>query len=91
MDWKPIDTLPLRPSPSSNREMYSEDVLLWVSKSLHCFYSGPVVGTIRLYTRPDGASFKSVYVSGVGGYECEEDFSVESVTHWAELPTGPGE
>lgn len=44
-----------------------------------------------IYQSQDGSSFKSVDVNGVSGYDLTEDFSVEDVTHWAELPKGPGE
>ncbi|WP_155635583.1 hypothetical protein [Burkholderia territorii] len=69
--------------------MRSQDVLLWVKSDFG--YSGPVVGYFSVNVSVDGTVFESVSVSGVGGWECEEDFGASDVTHWAELPKGPGE
>ena len=86
-DWKPIETLQFH--TCNSRELCSEDVMLW-AKSDHG-YSGPVIGRMSIYQCPDSRSFKSVDVNGVSGYDLLEDFSAEDVTHWAELPKGPGE
>ncbi|QTO46327.1 hypothetical protein [Burkholderia latens] len=89
IDWKPIETLKFHPVKCSSRELRSEDVILWVKSEYG--YSGPVIGMMLIYQSQDGSSFKSVDVNGVSGYDLTEDFSVEDVTHWAELPKGPGE
>lgn len=89
IDWKPIETLQFHSVKCSCLELCSEDVILWVKSEYG--YSGPVIGTMRIYQSPANGPFKSVYVNGVSGYDLTEDFSAEDVTHWAELPKGPGE
>jgi hypothetical protein len=92
MNWHPISTLKLHPSKCSSFEEVSDEVMLWAGNPRHSGdYMGPIVGQMRVYHRPDGTSFVSVHGAGFGGYEWEWDFREENVTHWAELPKGPGE
>lgn len=88
-EWKPIETLELHTVQCNSPYMRSSDVMLWVKSEYG--YSGAVIGFISIYRIPNGTPSKTVNVSGVGGYDCEEDFKVEDVTHWTEIPKGPGE
>ena len=83
MTWIPV---------TENYPPQKEDVLIYIPKG----FWGDTFITVAYYTcehnkRRDGSEYdlKGWHVVGVAGYEYENDFNFEEVTHWAHLPGPP--